>query len=70
MKQPKIKLFGQEWKVLKLEWNSETEELQYITYQQHHGWTNFVVKSDVDNPITDPHQDYIHAPDLEALLIE
>lgn len=69
MNQPKIKLFDQEWDVLKVEFDYDTGELKYITYKQYHGWTNFIVQGDVDRPRVHPHQDYVIVPDLNALFI-
>lgn len=82
MKQPKIKIFGEEHKVVGISFDAKTGLIDKITYQVKLHQNKSVFRSDTvisetltkDVPITKPtvvpFQDYIYAPDLESLLVE
>lgn len=79
MKQPKIKIFGKEHKVMQIEFN-ENGLIARIVYQTGQNINRTVFRSDVminksltserkiHKPTEHPFHDYVYAPDLERLL--
>ncbi|MEI4828661.1 hypothetical protein WAX78_04250 [Bacillus sp. FJAT-53711] len=82
MKQPKIKIFGQIYKVIQIEFDKKTGLIEKIVYQvnEHQNKTVFrgnemITKSLTSNykiqePTRHPFHDYAYAPDLECLLVQ
>ncbi|MFF2755592.1 hypothetical protein ACFVR1_17895 [Psychrobacillus sp. NPDC058041] len=81
MKQPKIKIFGQIFNVILIEFDKKTGSVKKIVYEinEHHHQTVFksnemITKSlnskiKIQKPTRHPYHDYANAPDLERLLI-
>ena len=81
MKQPKIKIFGNEYKVMQIEYNKKGF-IERIVYEENEYTYRTVFRDDkilkeslvgvrkIQKPTKHPYQDYIHAPNLEILLIE
>lgn len=80
MKQPKIKIFGNEHKVMQIEFN-KAGFIEKIVYEENE-YTNKIVfrgdtiinesltgKRKIQKPTKHPYQDYIFAPNLERLLV-
>ena len=80
MKQPKIKIFGEEHKVMQIEFNKEGF-IQKVVYELTENVHKSVFRSDkminqslttertIQKPTQHPFHDYAHAPDLEKLLV-
>lgn len=81
MKQPKIKIFGQIYKVILIEFDKKTGSVNKIVYEinEHHHQTVFksneiITKSltsriKIQEPTRHPFHDFAYAPNLEILLI-
>lgn len=82
MKQPKIKIFGQIYKVIQIEFDKKTGEIDKIVYQiDEHKYktifrsnemisTSLTSEYKIQKPTCHPYHDYIYAPDLESLLVQ
>lgn len=79
MRQPRVKLFGKIYNVLRIEWNNETGEKDHILYFQAPGQRNFIYKYDKINyghelrdltkPIAHPFDGHIGVSSFEEVLI-
>ena len=80
MKQPKIRLFGEEYKVLLIEFGKDglidrivfqVNENQHNTVFRENEMLNkdLVTKKKITKPTKHPYHDYIYAPDLESLIV-
>ncbi|WP_312148195.1 hypothetical protein [Paenibacillus odorifer] len=81
MKQPKIKIFGQIYKVIQIEFDN-TGLIKKIVYQINARQNKTVFKgteitnksltskSIIKEPTCHPYHNYAYAPDLESLLVE
>ena len=81
MKQPKIKIFGNVYKVMQIEYNKNgfIERIVYEENEYTHKTVfrnNTLIKESlvgerkIQKPTKHPYQNYIHAPNLEILLVE
>lgn len=82
MKQPKIKIFGQIYKVIQIEFDKKNGEIDKIVYQVNINQYKTVFRSDemitksltsnykINKPTIHPYFSYAYAPDLESLLVK
>ncbi len=82
MEQPKIKVSGQIYKVIQIEFDTKTGQIEKIVYQvnEHQNKTIFKSKEMITKSLNSkykiqklthhPYHDYAYAPDLECLLIQ
>ncbi|WP_274364851.1 hypothetical protein [Paenibacillus thermotolerans] len=82
MKRPKIKIFGQVYNVIQIEFDKNSGLIKKIVYQVNEHQNKSVFKSNemisksltskykIQEPTVHPYHDYAYAPDLEALLVE
>lgn len=82
MKQPKIKIFGQVYKVIQIEYDKKNGNIDKIVYQvSEHKYktifrsiemisTSLTSKYKIQELTCHPYHDYFYAPELESLLIE
>lgn len=82
MKQPKIKIFGQIYKVIQIEFDKKTGLIEKIVYQVNEDQDKTVFRGNemitksltsnykIKEPTQHPFHDYTYAPDLECLLVQ
>ncbi|MCA1202888.1 hypothetical protein [Priestia flexa] len=82
MKQPKIKIFGQIYKVIQIEFDKKTGRIDKIVYQVDEHKYRTVFRSDemlsssltskykVQKPTFHPYHEYAYAPELECLFVQ
>lgn len=82
MKQPKIKISGQVYKVIQIEFDNKNGNIDKIVYQvSKHNYktifrsnemlsTSLTSKYKIQEPTCHPYHNYLYAPELESLLIE
>lgn len=81
MIQPKIKIFGQIFNVILIEFDKKTGSIKKVVYQINEHQHQTVYKSNemiskdltskikIQKPTRHPYHDYAYAPDLDGLLI-
>lgn len=81
MKQPKIKIFDNEYKVMKIEFNNDGA-VEKVVYQISENINRTVFRGNkiinssltterkIHEPTKHPYHDYAYAPNLESLLIQ
>ncbi|BCD03838.1 TPA: hypothetical protein QC443_005841 [Bacillus cereus] len=82
MKQPQIKIFGQIYKVIQIEFNKKNGQIEKIIYQlnDHQNRTVFrgvemissslTYTNKIQDPTPHPFHNYAYAPNLESLLVQ
>ncbi len=82
MKQPHIKIFGQKYKVIQIEFDNTTGLIKKIVYQVNENQNRTVFNGTemisrslttqfaIQEPTPHPFHNYAYAPNLEALLVE
>lgn len=82
MIQPKIKIFGQVYKVIQIEFNKKTGLIEKIVYQVNQNQYKTVFRGNemitksltskfkIQKPTRHPFHSYAYAPDLECLLVQ
>lgn len=82
MRQPKIKIFGQVYKVIQIEFDKKNGNIDKIVYQvSEHKYktifrsnemlsTSLTTKYKIQEPTRHPYHDYAYAPELERLFVQ
>ena len=70
MRQPTVKLFGQEYKVRSIEFNREGNilEVWYYWPDEGHGVNLIIRHKNIDEPTTHPSEGYVGVPDFDDVL--
>jgi len=82
VKQPKIKIFGQVYKVIQIEFDKKTGKIDKIVYQVDEQQYKTIFRSNeilsktlkskykIQEPTHHPYHGYAYAPELESLFVQ